>query len=419
VLLPLLLILLASLATAVVGYGADPRLGRFIGGIEAIALIRQYQWLLIALTLLPAVGLVALIAAGKRRAWWLIGLAPVLVLFVHRFVASPTSDLRILDHPQWLEASRAHLADDDWVVGVSFARKHYALAFADLAVAPVVMHSDFDQRMVVLWSAYANRALALQARPSLKARDLSIVSMPANALLVYNSRRGEFISGINGLTLRGQAASGLGQSLETWKTTWRHWRTAHPQTLVMAACPDRIAAMAAPLEMRYPLPAKAGAGASRRVALIASTQPIAVAADAIASGPLNLSAGPSSVLLLRDSSTRRLWAFARMLGEDQPAQFALNTDSRRKGTYVDSVSKSGWAMEFSGGTVILRAVDGPAAKSRLKLTQVPVDGDLPWGVVKMWYPSTVLVTQPATAPIIQSDDPRPRPTSRPARRPRR
>ena len=50
-----------------------------------ITLARRLQWPLIVLSMMACLGLIGLVITAKRRAWWLIGLAPVLALFAHRF----------------------------------------------------------------------------------------------------------------------------------------------------------------------------------------------------------------------------------------------------------------------------------------------------------------------------------------------
>ncbi|MDB5332880.1 MAG: hypothetical protein JWP03_4031, partial [Phycisphaerales bacterium] len=79
--IPLFLILVAGLSAGVVAYGTHPNWVQYQHGLELILWSRRLQWLLVALSLIACVLLIAMAISGRRRAWWLIGLAPVLALF--------------------------------------------------------------------------------------------------------------------------------------------------------------------------------------------------------------------------------------------------------------------------------------------------------------------------------------------------
>ena len=95
--IPLVLLIFAVLAAGVVAYGASPFWAQYAHGIDAIVWTRRLEWPLVALSLILCLILLGLIVSGKRRAWWLIGLGPILALFVHRFVTDPAGGLAILD----------------------------------------------------------------------------------------------------------------------------------------------------------------------------------------------------------------------------------------------------------------------------------------------------------------------------------
>ncbi len=149
-------------------------------------------------------------------------------LFVHHFAVFSTDRagvLAVLENPPITDARDFRgVSDDDWVVGVSFAGGEYAYPYAALFRAPVIIQSERDSRMVLLWSAYANRVLAFRVNEGVKARNLEVVSTPANAPLIYDARHGQFINGLKGLTLDGRTPSGFGLPLRTTKTTWKRWR---------------------------------------------------------------------------------------------------------------------------------------------------------------------------------------------------
>src|SRR5688572_1248919 len=191
-------------------YGTDPRWVEQSWGLGLIVLSRRLQWPLVAVSLLLCLGLVGLVISGKRRAWWLIALAPVLALFVHRFVTAPTNRYTILDEPAFVAAAEAkHVRDEDYVVGVVFNEQPYAYPYAALWGAPVIVQSDRERRMLLIWSAYANAATPMEVTRELKARDLDIVCDPADTLLLYNGRTGQFIVGLTGQTHHHQKPLGV------------------------------------------------------------------------------------------------------------------------------------------------------------------------------------------------------------------
>ncbi len=325
--LPVVLIVLAALAGAVVAYGTDAGWGSIHHGLDLIIWSRRLQWPLVTLSLLLCVTLIALVIGGKKRAWWLIGLGPILALFVHRFASDRGRPPAVADEPTWVAAADrpspdpALPADDDWVVGLTFNDVAYAYPFASLFRTPVVVQSDREKRLVLLWSAYANRALAFQASNGLRARDLEVVSSPANALLVYHSRTGRFINGVTGQTTDGKTPELFRAVIPTVKTTWKRWRLSHPATKVMpqpAAVPNApFRPPTQPIMPVYRMPDEAPSeyvsdDASRsatgpsappitdiRVTLIGSAQPAAVPSAEIGVAPANLAADGGPCVVVR------------------------------------------------------------------------------------------------------------------------
>ena len=89
----------------------------------------------------------ALAISGRRRAWWLIGLAPVLALFAHRFALGPAAG-RISIAGKTLRSfppTRQRISDDDWVVGLAFGDDHFAYPYATLFSTPVVIQADHEK----------------------------------------------------------------------------------------------------------------------------------------------------------------------------------------------------------------------------------------------------------------------------------
>jgi len=351
------------------------------------------------------------VVAGKRRAWWLIGLAPILALFVHRFSTDSLHAFEIQENPTFIPAKQAtFLSDEDEVVGLVFADVAYAYPYAALYADPVVIQSDHDQRMILFWSAFANRAQAFEIAHELKGRDLGIVSMPANALLLYNSRLGQFINGLTGLTQPvgrrlGEKPTGLRDPIRTWKMPWSTWRARHPQTRVLQPDHTFPNAPKAPVLPYYKLPPQpAGAAAQGRIIFIATTPPIALPDESVNTRPLNLTAAGQSVLLFRDPRTGAVRAFDRRIEEDLYLRFAPNIDPRRPNAFlVDTDTNTGWNPD---GT----AIDG--SRRGAKLSPIWADEALYGPVMQFWYPDLTLVTpQPADTAVA----PTPAPPESPAR----
>jgi hypothetical protein len=208
------------------------------------------------------------------------------------------------------------------------------------------------------------------------------VSEPAGALLVYDGRLGQFINSVTGLTPRKQKPVGFGQPITTTRATWKRWRTVHPETTVMVtpAAPQRVRPLPA-----APVPAVAGGvGADTRVIVVNAKRPIALLPEQVTTAPLNARVGDTAVLVFRDPQTGEVRAFDRRVEEDLVPTFRANTDSKRKGAaFVDPDTGSGWSL--SG-----EAVSGKKEFKGRRLAPLVVEPDLPWGVMKYWYPEMEL-----------------------------
>ena len=387
---PLAILATATLAAAVVAYGMHPDWAYQGGGLALIMFTRRWQWPLVALSLILCVVLIALVVSGRRRAWWLIGLAPVLALFGHRFAKDPSRNLVVLDLPAFVSADEAgFLRDDDYVVGAEFEGTAYAYPYALLHAAPVVLQADHDKRLLVMWSAPANRAVATTVTREVKGRDLEVVTTPANALLLYNSRLGEFIVTLTGRAPDGRKPAGFGSTVPTARMPWAKWRAAHADTKVMA--PPGGVMPAGPTRPLAPLLAPASPGgpapADRRVVLVGGARPVAVAADAITAAPLNTKADGIPVFIFRDPGTGEVRAFDRRVdGADLTPTFRSNGNPGQAGAmFVDPDTGTGW-------DAVGVAVTGRKEYKGRRLAHVPVEDDLSWGVMKFWYPDLRLVS---------------------------
>jgi hypothetical protein len=382
------LITLATVLAAVVAYGTHPGWAQYPHGLGVILFCRQAQWPALFLSVVATLSVVAMVAAGKRRAWWLIGLAPVLALFLHRFATDPTGGMASIEDPAFVPAARASFVnDEDYVVGLTFGDKAYAYPYAGLYSTPVVIHAQHDHRILVIWSPTANRALATTLKRSLRARDLDIVSTPANALLLYDTGRGQFINGLTGLTTRGEKPPAFAAPIPTAKMPWRQWRALHADTVVMVPT-GALAARAPrqPLLPSCPMPWKAGQEAAQQpVVVVGTASPVALASSELHGAPVNVTADGGPVVAFRDPSSQLVRAYARKL-DDLAPRFKPCRDPARvtKGAVlIDVDTDSGWNADGV-------AVDAKKQFRNRKLPPVVAEDGLYWGVMKYWYPKLEL-----------------------------
>lgn len=421
-LLPFTLVLLATGSAAALAYGTHPFWAQFPHGLQIILFSRSLQWLLAGGSLILCLAIAALVISGKRRVWWLLVFGPVLALFVHRFATDPFNAFVPLDDPSFTSADQAtFLRDSDYVVGLRFGDTWYAYPFASLYRSPVVLQADHDRRMLLMWSAFANRAVAVTVDRTLRARDLEIVSMPANAILLYNKRLGQFINGLKTQTIDGQKPAGFRSPVFTTKTTWKQWRTDHPNTQVMLSVGPWIPEPSGPLLPYYGMPSVAGASdlpPETRIVLVPTTHPVAIASQSVTATPVNIPAGDLPVLLFRDDTTGAVSAFDRRLDDLFPWFIRLAEPEHPEVAFADMDTHTRW-------TALGVAVDGPDPQYKgRKLAKLPdIEEDLYWGVMKVWYPDLLLHTpKPPTAAATKLTDSPPerksttKPTTRRSRR---
>jgi hypothetical protein len=397
VLAPTVFIFLATLAAGVMAYGTDPRWGAIEGGVSLICLSRRLQWPLATAAVVLCLAVVALVVAGKRRAWWLIGLAPVIALFAHTFKIGPLAELSVVENPTFVDAADAMaIGADDYVVGVIFNETPLAFPYAALFNAPIVVHTDRDQRLLLVWNAYANLATAFSVDRTIRAQELDPVSMPANALLVYNTRNGQFINGVTGQTPSGERPAGVRRVMPTVATTWRQWRAAHPATKVVLTT-GAASGPTVPLVRAYPLPKRLNDEPDAVVTIVTATRPAAIAETAMPVGPVNFTAGETKVLLLPGPLVGgQSRAFDRQVKEDLFPAFNVTTaDAKTGAMLIDADSGTLWTLDG-------RAMVGPLKGEQLR--PLPVASGLDFRVMKYWFPQLTMVT-PERAPTIKPTAP--------------
>lgn len=384
VLLPLILLILAGLDLAVVAFGANPVWAQFPHGIELILASRRLQWPLVALSLMLCICLIALIVAGRRRAWWLIGLAPILALLAHRFLEGSQNAFGVNGQPTFVSADQASfVAADDWIVGLTDGDDAFAYPYASLYSHPLVVQSYQPQPTMLMWSAFANCARAVRVDRSIRGGEMEIVSMPANALLIYNARLGQFINGLTGLSPDGRIPEGFGQEIPTVKTTWRRWLALHPRTRVLAPPVGETSVPHKPILPYFPMPGdSSGVVEDDPVVLIGEPRPVAVLDRDIADHPANFS--QPLVVLIRNPATGAVQVFDRHADQDLVPTFASRKFAKLpRAIMVDSDSGTVWT---AGG----EAIDGPLKGKRLQ--PVPSEDGVYYNVARFWYRDLPLLT---------------------------
>lgn len=420
---PALLILLATLAAAAVAFGTHPNWVAYAQhGVDMIMLGRRIEWPLTFLAIVLCVVLIGLVAAGRRRVFWLLGLAPVAAMLFHHFSRDPMNGFAIRENPPFADARAAAtlVGDDDYVVGLRFGDNYYAYPYATLYTDPVIFQVDRGRRLLLVWNAFANRAVARVVDKDVRPRELDIVSMPANALLLYNGRLGQFINGLTSTTPAGKPVTGFVSPVATSKVPWKQWRSLHPETRVLALPPRYATGLPRRAVLPYfPVPGSHGTADARagcRIVLVDDGQArLALAADRVTDKPLNLTVGGTPVLVFRDPQSGQLRAFDRRFDPDLTGEFRPNADPARPNVaLVDAATGTGW--NWSGV-----AVDGDARWRGRKLTLVSAEDDLYLDVMKFWYPDLTLheVRPEDTPPAVQPPTPEPEKTPTPSRRRRR
>ncbi|MGA2233048.1 MAG: DUF3179 domain-containing (seleno)protein [Tepidisphaeraceae bacterium] len=402
-LFPFSILLGAIAAAGAVAFGNDPRWMIHAHGLEMIMLSRRLQGPLVAGAMLACAAVVVMVVAGRWRAWWLLGLAPVLGLFARHFAFDPAGGMIVNAAPSFVAANDAKfVADDDEVVGVSFDGEQYALPYGILYQSPVVALSEPRRRLLVMWSAFANRAVAEETDWTLKPRELEVVSEPANSLLLYNTGLGQFIVGVTGLTPDGARPTGFLAPVPTEKMPWSVWRRRHPDTLVLSP-PDgwRTGWPTKPVPPRYPMPGElAGAPTDTWAktgiisALVQMPQPTLLKDADLTGAPLNLLVGSSPLLVYRDGEGETRAFIRQANGDLTPRFYPVSNPAHPTAMWTERDSNSLWAVDG-------RAIDG-ALKGE-KLEPVVVDDGVYEDVIRFWYPSAIAVTPTAadigTAPV--------------------
>lgn len=427
--LPIILILLALLSAAAVAFGTDASLANMDQGLSIILWSRRMQWLLVGTSVVGSLGLIGLAIADRKRAWWMVGLVPVLLLLVHRFAGERAEDMAVVEDPLFVEIEKADfIKDDDWIVSLKLNDKVFAYPYSALFVEPTVVQAEHDKRIALFWNARANRVTAFVATPEFRARDLDVVSTPADSLLLYNSRFGQFICGVTGLTPDRKKPTGLASAIATTKTTYRKWKSANPAGLVMRPNPRALAAdnpaptqpitpLYAGSQMKAPTATQLAAATPaetpaprRKVAIVGSSQILAVDASTLSLKPCAVKVDDQPVVLLRlDNSSSSFRAFVRQL-DDRSLKFDAKRDAKLADVRMtDAETGSLW-------TAAGHAIGSASALRGKRLTSLPVDEDVDYEVMKHWMPELEVFAEPPAVPPVTLKKSVASPATRPTRR---
>jgi hypothetical protein len=377
--------LLAVAGACVVAFGTHPALAKYPSGMEWITLARRLQWPMTALSLALCVTLIGMVIAGRRRAAWLLVLAPVLFLFYQRFAGDPFRRMAILENPTFVPFEQANFPKPESpVVGIVFEGQAYAYPTGCLSLAPVIVHAEGDKRLMLMYSPYAGRAQAFVIDTTIKPRELDIVSMPANAMLLYNSRIGQFINAFTGATLNGERPEGFRAPVETRKTTWRAWCTEYPDTRVLATA---LSVAGERPVARFPSrPVKMDLPADAKVLLLPTNPPVVVEANKlrVESEPLNLTTSAGAPLLMvRRRNGGGVAIFERVVQKDLFPRFERKTvTAKPEIALMDSDTGSFWSADG-------RCLEGPAKGEQLR--PLNPESDLPYATLKSFYPKLELL----------------------------
>lgn len=378
---PVLLLLIAGCSSTWLAYGLDPAVAAHLGGLKFVILTRQIQWILLVLSIGPCLVLVGRVTLNKNRAVWLIGLSLVVAMLFVRFSPNKIKPVRILDGPTlptW--SDRSGVVDEEWVVGLQLEGTAYAFPYRSLFRTPIVQLTDFDRRVILIDSPYANSATALDTTREMRADDLEYVASPDNSTLVYDRKYGQFIIGLTGQTAKGQTPTGVRGELPVDRMPLGEWRKIHPTTRIMLPTEADEALPGMPLAPKFPPTFKdTSLPPETPITLLHVDPPIALATTDFA-GPLSIKAGATPLVLWRYGSGLR--AFKRVVDKDLFLTFSLKKDRTGKVRLIDDGTRSQWTYDGA-------CTDGPLKGK--KLEELRVEDNVYWGVCKTWWPDLTLV----------------------------
>ena len=377
------LLILSILAAIWLAYGMDPAVAVEFGGLPMIALTRRLQWLLLIAAIAPCLAMIVVVAMNRARAWWLLGLSIVVAMLFVRFGSDARKPVRILEAPAMPTLKESTLpTEEEWVVGVVFEDDAYAFPYRSLLRTPIVQLTDFDKRLLLIHSPYANSATALDVTREVRASDLEFVASPGNSTLVYNRKYGQFIVGLTGKTETGEDPTGIRGRVATYRMPLMLWRRLYPESKLMIPNAADGALPGVEIKMKYParIPDTSMPDDTRIVLL--HTHPPASLLSGDYDRPTHTRAGDKPIVLWRDRGVLR--AFGRTIDGDLFLTFKVTKDKKGKAQLIDNQTGSVWSYN---GTCVSGALDGK------KLPTVMVEEGVYWGVSREWFADLELIRQ--------------------------
>ncbi|MBC7783892.1 MAG: DUF3179 domain-containing protein [Burkholderiales bacterium] len=383
------LLLVACLAAGWLAYGTSPPVADWVTGLSTITLTRRLQWILMIAAIGPCLALVVRVAMGLNRAWWLLGLSLVVGLLFVRFSPETMKPVRVLEGPSLLTVEEAGLATDvEFVVGVVWGDSAYAFPYRSLLRTPIVQITDFDRRLLLIHSPYANSATALEVGREIRAVDLEFVGSPGNSTLVYNRKYGQFIVGITGLTDDGKTPIGVRGQVATERMSFADWRQLHPKSRLMLPSKQDAAWPGVAAHPQFaPKLTESSLPAETQIILIHTHPRAAMLMTTDFAEPVHVKAGAMPLVLWRANG--RLKAFDRKIDHDLFLTFRHRMDKSRQLKLMDNQTGSTWS--YAGICTV-----GQLAGKRL--TTVRLEEGVYWGVSREWFPDTQLIRTNGNGP---------------------
>lgn len=350
--------------------------------MRLITLTRRLQWLLLIAAIVPSLVLIVIVSINRAKAGWLLGLSIVVGLLFVRFGSVSRKPVRILEAESMPTLREARLAtEEEYVVGIVFEGTAYAFPYRALYRTPIVQLTEFNKRLLLIHSPYANSATVLEVSREVRANDLEYVASPGNSTLVYNRKYGQFIVGITGLTDQGDDPIGVRDRVPCFRMSALAWRRLHPDSkLMMPTAADAGMPGVALRPLYEPITLDSSLPAETPIVLLRTDPPVALL-DGAYDRPVQTRAGDTPIALWRDSGGA-LRAFNRTVDTDLFLTFKITKDKKGNPKRIDNQTGSVWTDDA-------RAIDGPLAGKRL--TPITIEENVYWGVSKQWFADLQLI----------------------------
>jgi hypothetical protein len=147
--------------------------------------------------------------------------------------------------PKFAPAAEAKLSEDDLVVGLQVGNAAKAYPIRYLNIHEVVNDTVGDAPAVIVWSALADTATALDRRIGdkvLQFGDAALIYQ--GAIVIYDVESLCLWTPISGKALTGPYAGGQAlKPLQTVETTWKYWRSHYPNSMVLVGAAAKLPEM--------------------------------------------------------------------------------------------------------------------------------------------------------------------------------